>query len=188
VHSTTTWYPSGLSGHFTFVATDPPLSPAFVQCYGNVPGFACSVVHQLFAYLQTTGSASSGLLGSSSSPVAARFWSSLAPVSSSGVALLPVASYSARQRGTVRERVVLRSMSGAIIGRGEKAVQFGARANIRVQLTPRVARTVARGKGIKVRASVALVSGTAGAGQTTDALVLTRLTPSLRPLLHPPSG
>lgn len=187
-HVTTTWYPSGISGHFTFTATDPALSPAFVQCYGDVPGFTCTVVHQLFAYLQTTGSASSGLLGSSSSPVEARFWSGLAPVSRGGIALVPVASYSTRQHGTARERVVLRSASGEVIGRGEKAVHFGARANIQVQLTPRVARAVARGASIKVRASVTHADKTAGTGQAANSLVLTRLTPTLGHLLQLPAG
>lgn len=56
---TTTWSPSGSSNHFTFVAVDPPIGPAFVQCNGSVPGYNCSVVRGLFGYLQQDGSSSS---------------------------------------------------------------------------------------------------------------------------------
>lgn len=193
-----TWYPpSGTSGYFEYNAVDPPIGPAFVQCSGDVPGFDCAVADKLYAYFQQVGSSSTeGLIGSpspkrnnsSSSPVEARFWSGLAPVSRSGIALVPVASYSTRRRGTVRERVTLRSASGRVIGRGEKTVRFATRANIEVRLAPGVARAVASGGSVKVRASVTHADGTVGKGQATNGLVLTRLTPALRPLLHLPAG
>ncbi len=192
-----TWYPpSGISGHFEFYAIDPPIGPAFVQCSGDVPGFDCAVADKLYAYLQQIGSSSpEGLIGSpspkrngSSPPVEARFWSGLVPVSHSGTALVPVASYSTRRRGAVRERVILRSVSGEVIGRGEKTVRFGTRTNIAVRLARGVARTVAGGSSVKVRASVTNADGTVGKGQAVNALVLTKLTPALRPLLHLPAG
>jgi hypothetical protein len=125
---TITCYPSGSSNYFQVLAVDPPIGPAFVQCSGSMPGFSCSVVDSLFAYLQQDGS--SWLLGGSSSPVEARFWSGLAPVSRGGIALVPVATYSTRRRSTVRERVVLRSSGGRVIGRGEETMRFGQTANI----------------------------------------------------------
>jgi len=192
-----TWFPpSGISGHFEFDAVDPPIGPAFVQCSGDVPGFDCAVADKLYAYFEQIGSSSpEGLIGSpspqrngSSSPVEARFWSGLAPVSHGGIALVPVASYSTRRRGTVRERVILRSGSGRVLGRGKKTIRFGTRASIEVRLARGVSRTVASGSSIDVRASVTHADGTVGKGQTTNALVLTRLTPALRPLLHLPAG
>ena len=77
-------------------------------------------------------------------------------------ALVPVATYSTRRRGTVREHVVLRSSGGRFIGRGEKTMRFGQKANIGVRVTSGVARKVACGTSIKVQASVTHADGTVG--------------------------
>jgi hypothetical protein len=172
------WSPEGEYGfqYFAWIAHDPAIGSAWLQCYGSVAGFDCYVTG-LAAYIEQTNSASSERNGQS--PVEARFWSGLAPVNHSGFALVPVASYSSRQHGTVRELVVLRSKTGAVIGRGAKTMRFDTRTNIDVRLTPSVARTVAGGKSITVRASVTNAHGTVGTGQTTNVLTLTKLTSAL---------
>ncbi|HTQ67503.1 MAG TPA: hypothetical protein VMI13_02310 [Solirubrobacteraceae bacterium] len=178
----TEWAPNGgLGGEMTFWAIDSPLAPTIVKCYGNVPGFSCSVVDELFAYLhQDDGS--SQLLGASPS-ADARFWSGLAPVRGGGVALVPVASYSARAQGKVRERVTLRTKHGSVIGSAQQTLRFGQRAQVEVRLTRGAARTIEAGKRIKVEASVAHADKTEGTGQTTT-LTLTKLTPALAKLMH----
>jgi hypothetical protein len=182
----TNWTTSGgvHQGDFVVAAVDPVFKSAYLNCYGSVRGFDCYVTG-LNAYFQQTGSALPGRGRHGQAPVAARFWSSLAPVGRSGIAFVPVASYSTRRRGAVRERVVLRSPKGAVIGRGEKTVRFNTRTNIDVRLTPTVARTIASGKTVNIRASVTHADGTKGTGQTTKALTLTKLTPGLRGLLLP---
>ena len=186
VSFTTTWYPSGSSNYFQVTGVDPPLSPAYITCTGSVPGFDCAVADELYAYLEQDGSSSS-LGKGKSSPVEARFWSGLAPVSRVGIASVPVATYSTRRRGTVRELVVLHSNSGTIIGRGEKTMRLGQKAYIEVRLTSGVARKIASGTSVEIHASVAHADGTVGEGQATT-MVLTKLTPALRRLLHPPAG
>lgn len=177
------WYPSGgLSGHMAFSAYDPPVGPTIVECSGDVPGFSCSVVDELFAYFHQDDGSSSQLLGASPSADAG-FWSGLAPVRGGGVALVPVASYSTPPHGSVRELVVLRTKRGTVIGHGVRTVQFGQRARIEVQLTRGVARMIARGKTIKVEASVTHADGTEGTGVTTS-IMLAKLTPALGRVIH----
>lgn len=178
------WYPNGgLSGHMSFYAYDPPIGATIVECSGDVPGFSCSVVDELYAYFHQDEGSSSQLLGGSPS-ADATFWSGLAPVKGAGVALVPVASYSTQRQGQVRELVVLRTKRGVVIGHGEQTVQFGQRAQIAVRLTRGVARMIAAGRNIKVEASVTHADGTEGAGETTS-VMLTKLTPAIAHLIHP---
>ncbi len=187
VKFTDTWYPSGTSGYITFSAIDPAIGPTFVECWGNVPGVSCPVADKLYAYLEQDSSSSSELLGSSPgqsgrSSVDARFRAGVAFVGRRGVAAVPIASYSTKRRGAVRERVVLRSSMGRVLGSGEETVRLGAKGNVEVRLTPRTARPIAGGDDVTVRASVTNADGTAGSGQTTS-LTLTSTTSALGRLL-----
>jgi hypothetical protein len=176
-HLQDSWSPGGLPGNLKFEAIDPVFGPTAVECWSEeMPGFSCSVVHGLFAYIQRSTS-STELLGAVPS-ADARFWSGVAPVGKGGTALVPVASYSGQRGGKVRERVVLRGGAGKVIGSGEKTVQFGRRTSIGVHLTAGVARMVARGEDITVRASVTHADATEGTGQATT-LALTKLTSDL---------
>lgn len=182
-----TWEPSGVSGHFKFIAIDPVIGAAYVECYGegNVSGFSCSVVDKLYAYLHQDSGASSTLLGAQPS-ADVTFWSGLAPVNPKGVALLPVANYSSQGQGKVRERVVLRSNSREI-AHAETTLRFGERAEVEVKLPPSVAKLIARGKTLDVQAAVAHADGSEGTGQSTT-LALTKLTAAEKKLLHLPSS
>jgi len=182
-----TWEPAGVSGHFKFIAVDPVLGPAYVECYGegDVSGFSCSVADKLYAYLHQDSGVSAGLLGAQPS-ADATFWSGVAPVNRKGIALVPVASYSRSKQGKVRERVVLRSSSREI-AHAETTLQYGQRAEVEVKLPPSIARLVAGGKSLDVQAAVAHADGTEGTGQSTT-LTLTKLTAAEKTRLHLPSS
>jgi hypothetical protein len=173
VKFTDEWHPSGASGNFHFQVIDPVVGPVNVQCWGDVPGYSCSVSDGLYAYFHQSGSSTG--LGATQS-VEALFAGGVATVSRSGIASVPVESYGTQQHGSVRERVVLRSKGGAVIGSGEQLLRFGQKTDIEVKLSRSVAHMVAAGKSPKVQASVTHANGTKGTGQTTT-ISLTRLAP-----------
>jgi len=179
------WAPNGgLSGDMEFFADDAPFGETIVECWGNVPGISCSVVDHLFAYLHQDDGSSSQLLGAAPS-AEARFWSGTVAVKSGGLALVPVATYSSSSQGSARERVVLHTKRGVIVGSGEKTIQFGHRADVGVRLTKGVAKMIAHGERIDIEASVEHADGTEGTGETTT-VVLTKLTPALERLIYLP--
>jgi hypothetical protein len=179
------WVPNGgLSGAMQYLAIDGPFGEALVECYGNVPGFSCSIVDHKFAYFHQDDGAPSGLLGASPS-ADARFWSGTIVVKGNGVALVPVDSYSTQPQGSVRERVTLHTKRGVVVGTGEKTLQFGRKADVGVKLTRGVAKLIAHGERIDIEASVQHADGTEGTGETTT-MVLTKLTPALEKVIQLP--
>ncbi len=167
------WETSGVSGVIKFVATDPVIGPANVECYGegNVGGFSCSVADHLYAYIHGDTGATSGLIGSSPSADVG-FASGVAKLSRRGVAMVSIESYSRLGHGSVRERVVLHGSKGRELGHGEKTVQFGQRTEIAVPLPSDIAKTVAHAKkGLEVQASVEHADATQGTGETTKVVL-----------------
>ncbi len=177
IHFEDTWGPRR-PGHFEFVAIDPVDTSAFIEkCEGDVTGWSCSIVNERFAYIHEYASASGGLLGASPS-VEAHFAAGLAPVRSGGTALLPVAASSTATHGSIHEHVVLKTKSGKVIGGGKGTVSFGHRTDIDVRLAAGIARTIAGGHVVHARASVKIIGGVKGSGQTTT-IELAKLTSAL---------
>jgi len=72
-----------------------------------------------------------------------------------------------------RERVVLRTMSGTVVGRGAGTVVVGEPATtVRVTLDPPTRRALARGHELNVRGSVTRAADTPGTGDTIRQLVV----------------